>query len=67
MAQFFLLLQFGFVTFWQKDIGKKGAHKMLMKLTIGRNDYFNSIFIQLKLLILKKHFLKYFKMCNSNF
>jgi hypothetical protein len=44
MAQFFLSLQFGFVTFWQKDIGKKGAHKMLMKLTIGRNDYFNSIF-----------------------
>jgi hypothetical protein len=26
---------FGFETFWQKDIGKKCAHKMLMKLTPG--------------------------------
>jgi len=26
-------LQFGFVTFWQKDIGEKSASKMLMKLT----------------------------------
>jgi len=30
----FLLLQYGFVTFWQKIIGAKAAHKMLMKLTI---------------------------------
>jgi len=26
-------LQFGFVTFWQKNIGKKSACKLLMKLT----------------------------------
>jgi len=32
----FLLLQFGFVSFWWKNIGAKGAHKMLMKLTIGQ-------------------------------
>jgi len=25
------------VTFWQKDIGKKSVHKMLMKLTLGVN------------------------------
>jgi len=29
----FLYLQFGFVTFWQKYIGRKSACKMLMKLT----------------------------------
>ncbi len=28
-------LQFGFVTFWQKDIGEKSARKMLTKLTPG--------------------------------
>jgi len=32
----FLLLQFGFVIFWQKNSGKKAACKMLMKLTTGR-------------------------------
>jgi len=38
--------KFGFVPFLQKDIGKKIAHKMLMKLTSGlfgltkRDDYF---------------------------
>jgi hypothetical protein len=26
-------LQFGFVIFWQKDLGIKAAHKMLAKLT----------------------------------
>jgi hypothetical protein len=31
----FLLLQFDFVTFWQKNIGAKASHKMLMKLTKG--------------------------------
>jgi hypothetical protein len=31
----FMSLQFGFVTFWQKDFGAKAAHKMLMKLTPG--------------------------------
>jgi len=25
----------GFVTFWRKDIGKKRAHKMMVKLTPG--------------------------------
>jgi len=29
----FLLLQFGFVIFWQKSIGTKAARKMLVKLT----------------------------------
>jgi len=28
-------LQFGFVIFWCKNIGKKSARKMLMKLTLG--------------------------------
>jgi hypothetical protein len=28
-----MCLQFGFVIFWQKDIGGKAAHKMLVKLT----------------------------------
>jgi hypothetical protein len=31
----FICLQFGFVIFWQKDFGAKGAHKMLVKLTPG--------------------------------
>jgi len=26
------------VTFWQKDIGKKGVHKLLMKLTPGSDE-----------------------------
>jgi hypothetical protein len=30
-----MCLQFGFVIFWQKDFGTKGAHKMLVKLTPG--------------------------------
>ncbi len=29
----FLQLQFGFIIFWQKNIGAKAACKMLMKLT----------------------------------
>ena len=31
----FLYLQFVFVIFWQKKIGKKASHKMLVKLTTG--------------------------------
>jgi len=31
----FSLLHFGFVIFWQNDIGKKSERKMLMKLTTG--------------------------------
>jgi len=31
----FSVLHFGFVIFWQKDIGEEIAHKMLMKLTPG--------------------------------
>jgi hypothetical protein len=31
-----MCLQFGFVNFWQKDFGAKAAHKMLVKLTLGR-------------------------------
>jgi len=27
------LLRFGFVIFWHKNIGAKGTHKMLMKVT----------------------------------
>jgi len=33
----FLLLQFSFVIFWQKNISTKGACKMLAKLTPGGN------------------------------
>ena len=32
-----MCLQLGFVFFWQKEIGPKAAHKMLMKLTQGIN------------------------------
>jgi len=32
----FTCLQFGFVIFWQKDFGARAAHKMLVKLTLGR-------------------------------
>jgi len=31
----FLLLHFGCVIFWHRNIGTKGVHKMLMKLTPG--------------------------------
>jgi len=31
----FLKLQFGFVTFWQRNIGAKAVYKMLAKLTQG--------------------------------
>jgi hypothetical protein len=31
----FMCLQFGFVIFWQKDIGTKAAHKMLVILSPG--------------------------------
>jgi len=30
-------LQFGFVTFWHKNIGAKAARKMLVKLATGRS------------------------------
>ncbi len=42
----FTLVHFGFVIFWQKDIGKKILSKMLMKLTIGGwlHHHFMSIF-----------------------
>ncbi len=29
----FMCVHFGFVIFWQKDLGAKAAHKMLAKLT----------------------------------
>jgi len=35
----FLYLQFGFATFWQKDIGTKAPRKILMKLTAELNNY----------------------------
>jgi hypothetical protein len=35
-----MCLQFGFVTFWQKDFGAKAAHKMLVKFTPGGLRYF---------------------------
>ncbi len=34
-----MCLKFGFVIFWQKDLGTKAAHKMLVKLTPGHPDY----------------------------
>ncbi len=36
-AAAFLYLQFGFVIFWQKNIGTKDASKMLVKLTTDVN------------------------------
>jgi len=33
----FSLIPFGFAIFWCQNIGKKSAHKMLMKLTPGVN------------------------------
>jgi hypothetical protein len=37
----FLYLQFGFVFFWENNIGFEAAHKMLMKLTTEWNvDYY---------------------------
>jgi len=46
----FLYLQFGFVIYWQKNIGAKAAHKMLMKLTTGLNftNIFQGVFFKLK-------------------
>jgi hypothetical protein len=38
------VLQFGFVIFWQKDFGAKAAHKMLVKLTPGQNDFTLTIY-----------------------
>ena len=35
----FKCLQFGFVIFWQKEVGAKAARKMLVKLTLGLNSY----------------------------
>ena len=35
----FLYSQFGFVFFWQNNIGAKAAHKMLVKLTPGRSNW----------------------------
>jgi len=32
----FMCLQFGFVIFWQKDLGAKAAHKILVKSTPGQ-------------------------------
>ena len=31
----FMCLQFGFVIFWQKEIGAKVAHTIIVKLTTG--------------------------------
>ncbi len=36
-SKFFSSLQFGFLIFWQKNIGKKATRKMLVKLTTGLN------------------------------
>jgi len=33
----FLFSLFGFVILWKNNVGKKAAHKMLVKLTIGVN------------------------------
>ncbi len=34
----FLFSQFGFAIFWRMNIGAKAAHKMLMKLTAGKEQ-----------------------------
>jgi hypothetical protein len=38
MLNFIFYVQFGFGIFWQNNIGAKGEHKMLMKLTQGVNS-----------------------------
>jgi len=35
----FLNFQFGFVVFWQKNIGEKAVRKMLVKLTPGGPEF----------------------------
>ena len=40
----FLYLQFGFVIFWQKEIGAKDVHKILVKLTTSV-DYYKPYFL----------------------
>ena len=39
----FMCLQFGFVIFWQKEIGAKTAHKMLVKLTTEEKKDWDSL------------------------
>jgi len=50
----FSLITFGFAIFWCQKIGKKVAHKMLMKLTLGQNEVSDEIeqLISLRLLTL---------------
>jgi hypothetical protein len=38
-----MCLKFEFVIFWQKDFGKKAAHKMLVKLTPGGTIGYSSV------------------------
>ncbi len=35
LQKVYMCLQFGFVIFWQKEIGAKAVSKMLVKLTLG--------------------------------
>jgi len=41
LCKAFLFIQIGFVIFWQKNIGEKVSHKMLMKLTPGYCFWFS--------------------------
>jgi len=50
----FLYLQFGFVTFWRKNIGAKATPKMLMKFTRAR-------FSSISLSILSGNLLSFIK------
>jgi hypothetical protein len=40
-----MCLQFGFVSFGQKDFGAKAAHKMLVKLTPGAIMLLSFVFL----------------------
>ena len=51
----FVCFQFGFVFFWQKEIGGKAAHKMLVKLTQGRKK--RAAHVKYKIMLIKREIL----------
>jgi hypothetical protein len=76
-----MCLQFGFVIFWQKDLGAKAAHKMLVKLTPGPSviKHFSAVIychskVILSFCVIKKQCLgnycgnavNYLRICETN-
>ena len=47
-----MCLKFGFVIFWQKEIGAKAAHNMLVKLTQGRKK--RAAHVKYKIMLIKR-------------